>query len=237
LDKDNHAVLHPGKEMRFMEWHTPEELWVADASSQQVLVASKPAEPGKSREVWSNKTRAAMAMALGGRVSNFTSLKIGSRHALVGFSDGFLVLMDSRSEKVLDILSVSSSPITSLAISPDETWALAGDERGKVYRIDLPGGRREELFGLHHDRIDGIVFLRGSMIASGSADRTIKFWRSDGTLLFTLTVPIPVQQMCATPDGKQLLVLLRGERAVRVWDLERLEQRFDELGIGLNQMP
>jgi hypothetical protein len=34
-----------------------------------------------------------------------------------------------------------------------------------------------------------------------------------------------------TPDRRRLLVLLQGERAVRVWHLDRLDERLAELGL------
>jgi hypothetical protein len=34
------------------------------------------------------------------------------------------------------------------------------------------------------------------------------------------------------PDGKKLAVAMQGERAVRVWDLDRLREQLDALGRG-----
>ena len=140
-------------------------------------------------------------------------MRIGSRYALIGLRDGGIAVLDRPSEKFLRHINASSSRIRSLSLSPDETWALAGDELGKFHRFSLPDGRTEEPLAPHLDSIEEIVFIGDSVIASGSADRTIRFWNPDGALLFTLPLPRAVKQMRVSPDGKQLLVLLRDDGA------------------------
>jgi hypothetical protein len=48
-----------------------------------------------------------------------------------------------------------------------------------------------------------------------------------------LSIPVGriVQGVFPSPDGARLAVLLAGDRAVRVWNMERLRQRLDELGL------
>jgi hypothetical protein len=42
----------------------------------------------------------------------------------------------------------------------------------------------------------------------------------------------PIEQLDFTADGKKLAVLVQNERAVRLWDLDRLHTRLKEMGLG-----
>jgi hypothetical protein len=55
--------------------------------------------------------------------------------------------------------------------------------------------------------------------------------------LLTLPVPADVRRLAFTPDGNRLLGLLGQERAVRLWDLGRLEERLAEAGLGTELLP
>jgi WD40 repeat protein len=86
----------------------------------------------------------------------------------------------------------------------------------------------------HHDTITALSWSRTGLLASGARDRTVKLWRcADGALteLMTLPFPSPVRWLCFHPDGVRLFVLLNGEKAVRVWHLDRLGSKMAELGL------
>ena len=78
----------------------------------------------------------------------------------------------------------------------------------------------------------GVVFL-GDSVVSGSRDGTVRLWRLDGTPLWTLSLPGPVRRIALSPDGTQLAVAVQGERAVRLWRLDRLVRRLEGLGLSL----
>jgi hypothetical protein len=51
------------------------------------------------------------------------------------------------------------------------------------------------------------------------------------TEYLTFRTAAPVRSLAFAADGAALAVLLERERAVRVWRLDRLRQRFAQLGI------
>ncbi|MGE0375792.1 MAG: hypothetical protein AB7Q45_10300 [Planctomycetaceae bacterium] len=69
---------------------------------------------------------------------------------------------------------------------------------------------------------------RGGMAASGCEDGTFRLWRlTDDRLEKVLALPLgwgPIVTMRWLPDEQHLALLIRGERAVRLLDLDRLQQ-------------
>src|SRR5262249_45980807 len=100
-----------------------------------------------------------------------------------------------------------------------------------------PHGRTVAELPNHQDAVEAIAFDgRGQLLATGSRDRSVSLWRRDGDdvrLVFTLQrLPAAVRSLWLHADGSQLAVLLHNESAVRVWDLERLRRRCQEMDLG-----
>jgi WD40 repeat protein len=234
VEKDRTGKVHElgrHNETKLMAWRAPGELWIADDSKDKRLLSWKLSE-SKPREIWNNRIR----HALGG-VSNFTCMKVGSRYALLGLRDGAVAVLDVATEKFERYVNLSPGAIRCVALSSDESWALAGDEQGQLHRFTLPEGRADPPLAAHHDSVDQVAVQRDSLIISASADLHVRFARIDGETLFSLKLPRPVKLMRLTPEGKNLLLLLREERALRVWHLDRLEQAFEQLGAGVRLVP
>jgi WD40 repeat protein len=64
----------------------------------------------------------------------------------------------------------------------------------------------------------------GKLLASGSADRTVRLWDSAnrGRLIFSLRHPAPVGCVALSPDGQTLATVIPG--GVWLWDAERGER-------------
>jgi hypothetical protein len=68
----------------------------------------------------------------------------------------------------------------------------------------------------------------------------VRLWRLGGPEpeeLLSLPVPAGVRRLGFTPDGRRLLGPLGQERAVRLWDLGRLEERLAEAGLETELLP
>ncbi|MCU0534616.1 MAG: AAA-like domain-containing protein [Hydrococcus sp. Prado102] len=76
---------------------------------------------------------------------------------------------------------------------------------------------RNRLSG-HRDRIYGIaVSPDGKIVASGSADRTVKLWKRDGTLLTTLEGHSRRLVAVAISGDSQIIVSGSADRTVKLW--------------------
>jgi hypothetical protein len=63
----------------------------------------------------------------------------------------------------------------------------------------------------------------------------VRLWRRDGDRfheLLTLHFGNGVRQVCFSPDGTKLAVLVQNERAVRLWHLDRLRGRLEQMNLG-----
>src|SRR5262249_14401680 len=175
----------------------------------------------------------------------FYSVAAGRQRALAGRRDGKVFLFDAAACRQCTHWQVCTSPVWGVALSPDERLALVGTELGKLRLLSLPSGEVVKDFPDHGDCVTGVAFAplptlprRGGRagwgLVSASQDGTVRLWRPDGEPLLTLAVPGPVRRIAIVSDGSQLALLGEGERAVRLWYLDRLAVELAALGLSLN---
>jgi serine/threonine protein kinase/WD40 repeat protein len=199
-------------------------LWAA--AGCRVLAYELP--EGRQVACWDN----AFSETLTG-LSAVWGLAVGKRWVLAGGRDGTLRLLRAADGRREASWSVSTSPIHSVALSADETLAAVGTGKGEVRLLRLPDGLVLSEGCPHGDSVEAVAFA-GARLATGSRDRTVKLWDcgpGGTTEYLTFRTAGPVRSLAFTPCGAELAVLLERERAVRVWHLDRLRERFAQLGI------
>ena len=114
------------------------------------------------------------------------------------------------------VTTFATKDITALAIQPDGSQIITG-EANAVTLWDDQGTVLQTLQG-HQGAITALAFSTdGEMIASGSADQTIKLWQTDGTLLHTLKGhEDAVTSLAFSSDGKTF-ASGSGDKTVRLW--------------------
>jgi WD40 repeat protein len=105
-----------------------------------------------------------------------------------------------------------------------------------VQLVRVPTGEIAAELKPHRDAVESLAFRAdGQLLATGSKDNSVRLWRRQAdsfSELITLSAPGPVTWLSFTPDGKSLAMLIQDEYAVRIWRLDRLQQRLGELGLG-----
>jgi WD40 repeat protein len=185
---------------------------------------------GKGSARWSNRLMGQIS-GLGG----IYSVSAGRTRAAAGGRDGRLHLFDAATVEPVWARKAADAPLRSVALSPDEALAAAGSDRGDVRLFRTADGTTASALAPHRDRVTSLSWWGDRLLATGSRDRTVKLWRCDGgalTELLTLYQPAAVRWLAFHPDGVRLFVLLDGERAVRVWHLDRLRAALADLGLG-----
>jgi len=112
--------------------------------------------------------------------------------------------------------------IWGLAWSPDNQMLVLAS-RNKIW-LWQKNGKLIRKFPAHNSTIWTVAFSpNGKIIASGSADKTIKLWSLEGKELETIKVNEEVHSMAFSPDGRLLAIGVNGG-TLKIWHLA--EKKF-----------
>ena len=108
-----------------------------------------------------------------------------------------------------------------MAISPDDTQIIAGNENGAILGWDLQSGRRLFELNVHNGWVRSLVYNPdGTRFASGDVNTTnVKVWDAETREnLFTLAGHAAgITDIDYSPDGSQL-VSASFDGTARIWD-------------------
>jgi WD40 repeat protein len=153
----------------------------------------------------------------------------GRGFTLVGRRDGRVIRLDPQGAE-LGSWQVMESAVLSAAVSPGESRAAAGGERGEVRLIDVAGGKVTDLPDAHRLAVRTVAY-GPDFFVTGSADRRVRLWTLAGEPIATLQMRGPVHKVLVSARGDSLLVQVEGERAVRRWRLDVLFRAWAALGL------
>ena len=136
-------------------------------------------------------------------------------------------------------LSVSQSPLTSLAWSADGQFVLtaASDKTLKLWNA-ADGNPARQFFGQADVPRSVTITKDGTKVIAGCDDKSLRVWNfSDGNLLATLLLESAPQAIAASSDGAKISAAEK--TTLRVWDLasQRTIERFDMAATALAMLP
>lgn len=88
--------------------------------------------------------------------------------------------------------------VTTLALSPSETFFAAGCSGDNSIHIFNTEGKKITSWAAHDDYISTVFFLNDEVIVSGSDDKLVRFWNPSGKLISSLKVSAPVKSIYTT---------------------------------------
>lgn len=164
-------------------------------------------------------------------------LATGDAWVLAGTRAGRLLMLSPSDGSLKRELRVSG-PIEAIAMTDDSSIAFCGTQKGDLDLVRLaPDASSIERVPAHTEMITGIAFHRaGRMLVTCSRDGFLAFWKVGHSLTELARIRAsqsgPASEICFSADGRWLGVLIPGQRAVRVWDLVRLQEQLENHGLG-----
>ena len=156
----------------------------------------------------------------------------GRRWVVVASRDGRARLLRADNGELLATsTNDGASDLRSAALNTAETLAAVGNAEGEVLLLSVPSFKLIRRLKAHEGRVTALAFHGENLLFSGSQDGTVRLTAvSDEKVASVLSLPMgPVESLALTEDGRQLAVLCNGERGVRLWRLDRLFERLQEL--------
>lgn len=144
---------------------------------------------------------------------------------LIGVHDNAVMAWQANGDHAQFVMR-HDAPVTSIAVSPDDTMALTGSYDKTARLWSLKTGQAIRRFDGHVDRVLGVAFSPdGKLAATAGADATVRLWEvSTGRQLRLYDGHIgSVNAVAFSPDGRHLVSGGR-DGTTRVWDVASGEQ-------------
>jgi WD40 repeat protein len=243
------VAVHPRRPVLYYNWH--ERIHARDASGTTVvelgpfprhggigcgpdgrlwLACHHDVRQGKDqqqtlRTVWQNPPPDESAG------HTFYSIDVNRRWAVAGRRDGRVHVFRADDGGLETSWPACRSPVTAIALAPNERSALVGGDYGEVLHVAIPSGVVLHELPSHAGEVSGVGWVRPDVVVTGSRDKYVRLMTAQGDPLLTLTIDKPVERLAVSPDGARLAVVAENDRGVRMWRLDRLGRRLRELGL------
>jgi WD40 repeat protein len=137
--------------------------------------------------------------------------------------------------KVVAARNVTRVPVRSVALSPDERWAVVGSDTGNIWLLSLPDAEVVAELPPRPDRIVALAWAANGLVVSGCYDGTVSVFHHEHerlTELFQLRHRRVLRDVRFCPESVGVAILLSGERGVRLWHLDLVRKRLEQMELG-----
>ncbi|MFX1294246.1 MAG: WD40 repeat domain-containing protein [Promethearchaeota archaeon] len=141
-----------------------------------------------------------------------------------GSNDGSIKIWDKEGNIIKDLKEYYEAA-TDVAFSPDGGILAVGTWMARHIRLyDTITWDGSKLAAAHMDKISSVTWLSsGQMLASGSADKSVRFWKRDGSFVEKINVGKGVNAISISSDDKMLAVA-SWDKKLLLYDLAELKK-------------
>ncbi|MBD3228794.1 MAG: hypothetical protein GF329_11465 [Candidatus Lokiarchaeota archaeon] len=144
---------------------------------------------------------------------------------LTASEDAKIRFWDPKDWSEIKVLSEHYESYTCLAWAPNGQKFVVGSRtiNDQFIRIYDSDGKSIQKFDEKQDKIMSIDWSKdGQFITSGSSDKSVIFWKPDGTLIEKIKIGKEVTQVAISPDSQSLAVSC-WDNKVQLYDLTKLK--------------
>jgi serine/threonine protein kinase len=161
---------------------------------------------------------------LGPKKSGFTfngiTFSADGQRVACGTVDGYVMVRDVASGRLLCSLAGHAGPVFSVDISADGCWLTSGGHDGTIRLWDLTQGREVHCFAGHQFPVRGVALAADCQrLMSVSNDQTVRLWDIAGAELCRLEGHTDHVTCVAFSADGGLAVTGSNDRTVRLWKL------------------
>jgi WD40 repeat protein len=162
---------------------TGQVLFSPDDPSRALLYAQlkvQQGSPPKMQIFHFNRLQGSLISSFGGYNGVITMMAYtrDGRHLLSCSQDGTLVLWDAHAGKEIRRLEGVQRDVSSIAFSPEGRRVVVASTNDNAFHMwDVETGKKTHRFEGHTDRVTSLAYYsNGAYIASGSLDKSVRFW-------------------------------------------------------------
>jgi WD40 repeat protein len=146
-----------------------------------------------------------------------------NRNILTATDDGWIILHDLNTGKIISKWKAHSSKITSAVFSQDGKFILSGSTDSTVKQWDSRSGRLLKVMTGHTESVSSVAISKDNrFVVSASEDETIKLWNlNSGSLISTLQGhSSAIDSVDISKNGKYAVSGSR-DKNLMIWDLSQ----------------
>jgi len=156
-------------------------------------------------------------------VNGIRSLTVLKNNFLISASDMSIKIWNILFRTLLDSFSIGNGTIG--LIQALNSTHIVCTSRNEIYIWDIKEKSIKGILNSHTDTVFDVIKLKNGSYISASADKSIKLWNKNHTLVVTLDTQIAVK--CLVELSNNRIASSSEDKKIKIWDLNNLQSVWE----------